>query len=290
MIIVRVFIAVILALPIYGSNIIYAQSDAIESGKNSDNKKGSITGSVSLRGYPIQLYPVTVQLYDPAIRKIQMSANVDQSGKFSFTGVAPGDYMIYMERRSFTSHLVAVSVKEGMNEIGEQHFDPYSLIFAIGLSANGEESYTSEYKDLLNEYPRVNGYSVFTVCEFLRLKPSWRNEMGRGIIIGNLVQTPEGSWLEQSCGNPIKSGDHSWSDAIFLNFINTPPLGVVNYKGYIDDHDSRLKEAITRSGKDFIQNNKSGGNVAVAVIGNIVTFDNLLYVKCGEGKTCGFGY
>jgi len=64
----------------------------------------------------------------------------------------------------------------------------------------------------------------------------------------------------------------------------------LNYKGYIGDHDSKLKETINRFGKNFIQNNKSGGNVAVAVIVNIITFDNLLYVKCGEGKTCGFGY
>jgi len=287
--VIRMLVGAIFALFIINGNIIRAQSDAVNIVESANGKKGVVVGSVSLGGRPFDRNPVTVQLYDPAARKIFKSLNIsirESISVFSFDEVTPGNYIIYIEARGFIKHLAAVSVKEGINEIGEQLLERIPLIFTRGVGVNmdsGEirDFISPEYEAFLKKYPRIGNYSVLTVCDYLKMEPVWRQQAGSQlIIIGNLVQRSEGSWLEQPCGNPIKSGDHIWPDAVFLNFISNPPY----LKSFIDGHDDRLKEAIDRYGKDFIQNNNSGNNVAVAVIGSMVTFENLVYVKCGEEK------
>ena len=108
------------------------------------------------------------------------------------------------------------------------------------------------------------------------------------IIIGNLVKTPDGSWLRQSCGNPVKSGTHVWPDAIFLDDSNVDSEAVVNNPNNFWGRD--LKETVNIYGKDYIKNNSDNDGNAVVVIGRLRTSYNLVYVKCGEEKTCGFGY
>jgi len=267
---------------ILNSNIIYAQSDTVEFNKSSGKK-----GSIVVRTLVDVTLTSTAQLYDPAINKMLMSVNINQSGDFFFEGIAPGEYVINISYPGYMDHPVAVSIREGMNVIEEQFLTYYYLgSGSIGLPVNAPAEILqpsveySKRKTILGEYPEISGYRIFTVCELLGIESfQWIHGLPV-VIIGNLVQTPEGSWLKQSCGNHLQSGAHTWPDAIFLNKNSSDSKRMT----FI------LEDADKRFGKDFTQNNSNGDSVAVAVAGRLVAGDSLVYVKCGEEKTCGFGY
>ena len=279
----HILITVVVAvLFILNSNTICAQSDTIELNKGSNNTKGTIVGRVL--GITQN---ATAQLYDPVLRKIQMSVNINESGNYSFEEITPGEYVINISSPSYMDHPVAVSVKEGMNIIEEQLLEYYyigggSIGFPVNKPA-GVRQPSAEYlkrKAAFDKYPEVSGYKILTVCELLSIESfRWIHSVPI-VIIGNLVQTPEGSWLEQSCGRLLKSGTHSWPDAIFLNKDSSTS----NRLTFI------LEAAGNNLGEDFIQNNSSDDSILVAVAGRLIVGDNLVYVKCGEAKTCGFGY
>ena len=255
------------------------------------------------------------------------SGNQDKRGWFSFDGVTPGNYIIDIGDNDRTSnirslpppHPVAISVKAGLNKLKSQYIAATSVYSSSDMiPIISEES--KKMDAILDKYPVVSGmgtivftgsiakrnsagnwetitgrigdegkdYRLFTVCDVLKFKPfHWLHSV-RAVIIGNLVQTPEGSWLEGSCGNPIKSGSHTWQDAISVNF-NDAELNA--HKQHIDVFDSWLNEEGDHFVKDFIKNYGNGNNgVPVAVVGDLVVPDNLVYTKCGEKKTCGFGY
>jgi len=274
-------IAAVLVLFIVNSNIIYAQSDTIES----DFAKGAIVGSARLVGSE----KATAQLYNPVTREIQMSVNIASSGYFSFGEITPGEYIVNISSPFYMDHPVAISVKEGINVIEEQILK-YSRSGSggnIGYPVNApaiEWQPSDEFlkrEAALGKQPSVSGYAIFTVCELLSVESFQWIHTSSVIIIGNLVQTPEGSWLEQQCGNTLKSGTYSWPDAIFLkkNSSDSKRLTFI-----LEDVDKRF-------GKEFIQNNVNDDSVAVAVAGGRLIFsDDLVQIKCGEEKTCGFGY
>ena len=110
-------IAVVLVVFIVNNDIIHAQPDAIES----DYTKGTIVGSVHL----ISSQNATAQLYNPVMREIQMSVNIAPSGCFSFGGITPGEYIVNISSPFYMDHPVAISVKEGINVIEEQHLMYY---------------------------------------------------------------------------------------------------------------------------------------------------------------------
>lgn len=287
-IIVRILTITIYVLFIISGNVIHAQSGIVESAKSSDNKKSSITGIVvTPSGYSIAM--ADVHLYDPLTRKILLSSRSNRDGIFSFSEITPGNYLINISTGPYIDHPIAVSAKEGINDIGKQYLTGSKNVYYIpppGRKSDEEQKLLTVEPSPLIKYPMVSGYRVLTVCETLKHEPKWIIGL-KAIIIGNLIQTPEGNWLTQSCGNPIKSGEHIWPDTIFLN-ENIPTSAI--YDKFMEGNDSILKEVIELVGKNIIQNNNSENNSVVVAIGTLVTGDNLVYVKCGEEKTCGSGY
>jgi len=282
-VVVYILITVVPILFIFNNIKLFGQSDSIEFIEDSDDIKGAIVGRV-LGTSPNS----TAQLYDPVTRKIQLSVNINGSGGYSFEGITPGEYVINISSPGYLDHPFAVSIKGGMNMIEEQllNYSYYYISISIGLPVNEPAEIRQPSAEnlkreaALGKYPIVSGYRIFTVCELLNVESFRWIHTAPVVIIGNLVQTSAGSWLEQTCGNPLKSGTHSWPDAIFLNKDSSTS----NSLTFI------LEDAGNRFGKDFIQNNSTGDSVAVAVAGRLIAGDNLVYVKCGEEKTCGFGY
>jgi len=249
------------------------------SSNNSENTKGTIFGEAFVKSdspqgiieNPVKTTPV--KLLDPKTLAILQTVNTNQSGEFTFEGVTPGEYIINITRLDTYDHPVAVSVKTGTNTVERQYIRSYSILL--------------EPWDIFDKYPDFEYAStkILTVCECLEQESLKSLQiLTSAIIIGNLVQTPEGTWLQQSCGNVVKSGDHIWPDAIFLSkYTRSEPS---------ERTSSFLKEADERFGKMFIHNNNSSDSIAVAVYGTFTVGDDLAYVKCGENneKTCGFGY
>jgi len=289
-----------------------------ESVKSSDSAKGSIRGRmlVLARGVNIILPAsnIPVQLYDPAIRKILMttesseSEKEDQRGWFTFDGVTPGDYIIIAGDTDFSSddsvapHPVAVSVKAGLNEIAPMDLSP-------SIYMHPQELGIEELKAVLSKYPKIErmsdvamggyatgdspmgvgrNYRLFTVCELLSLDTvNWLHSV-RVVVIGKLTQTPDGSWLEGSCGNSVKAGDnngHTWPDAIFVNLRE----GGGDVK---KDFETWLWERTEQFGKDYFIKNYGADNNAnlVAVAGILIVPDKFVFTKCDTNETCGFGY
>ena len=177
--VMRVLIAIAVVFMILNTTAIFAQPDAMEFDKSSNNKKGSIVGEVSIGG--IAAYGAKVQLIDSASRKLQLSVKADASGRFSFDEVALGNYVINISAFSYFDRQIIVSVKEGMNEIEKQFLDAPPM---IGHSIRR----SPELEIILEKFPLITSrYRVLTVCEALKLKPVQLLNNLQAIIIGNLV-------------------------------------------------------------------------------------------------------
>ena len=198
--------------------------------------------------------------------------------------------IINIHSPGYYDHPVAISLKMNeLKDIGKQRLIRYPIyIDALVLDVNTGEVMKSKEVDIQlfpseidSQYPRLDGRKILTVCEYLKMRADYPLVYTRWdvIIIGNLIQTSEGSWLQQSCGNTVKSDVHSWPDAIFLGKDST-----------IRQYESIFIKAENRFWKDLIQKSSSDDNIVVAVMGKLTTSDNLTYVKCGKEKTCGFGY
>ena len=272
------------------TTVLFTQENYENNVYSVNTSRSSITGTV----LPISS-GVDVQLYDTSMLK---KTTTNKDGAFFFENLNSGEYIINISKPGYYDHPVAVSIKENKsNKIGEQHLLLYTakndlILVDKNMKEDGEIVVPPEID---NQYSEILEYKVLTVCEYLKMRavqPLAYVQIGV-IIIGNMVQTQKGSFLQQSCGNPIKSGTHRWPDAIFMDEMDnmsagSPSEGVreANRNRYI----SFLKAAENLRGKDFIKNNSNGAGIAVAVIGRLITSDNLIYINCGEEKTCGFGY
>jgi len=172
-----------------------------------------------------------VQLYDALTCKMTTTI-IRSDGSFSFENLHSGEYIVNVPHTY--DHPVAVSLEENESKnIGGQSFLYYPMeighyLSVIDKTTGKEIEVKREWRapfpqELDSRYP-VNsfGNKVLTVCEYLKMRAdypiSYPAGTGAGvIIIGNLVRTPEGSWLRQSCGNPVRAGVHIWPDAIFLS-------------------------------------------------------------------------
>jgi len=290
--IARVSIVLITVIIMLNNKTMCIQINTAQLDENSESMKGSIVGGVFVKSDNDRpVYNATVHLYDPKIRKVQLSVNTNSYGEFSFDEVILGDYIVVISYSGYYDHPVSVSVKEGITKIEKQYIKRPDFGSDFPVTPGQPNAADIKLKDAFNKYQRISGYPVLTVCECLKVEPLQllQSLQGGVIIIGTLMQTPEGNWMEQSCGNPVTYGDHNWSDAIFLNKdINR--VNVTEHKKLIDNFDFMLNEAINFAEKNYIQNNDIDHNIAVAVIGQLITSDNLVYVECGENDTCGFGY
>ena len=259
---------------------------------------GTLLSSDGSPGYFSPIDKIEVQLYDALMQQITTTI-IRNDGSFSFKNLRSGEYFINISytydhpAAMYYDHPVAVSLEENESKnIGRQQLLKFSTmksdVWVIDVKTVKlmESEWTALFpRELDSRYPVTSsGNKVLTVCQYLKMRTNYPLAyVDNVIIIGNLVQTPEGSWLQQSCGNPVKAGAHIWPDAISLNDVNVHKQGVDRY---VYD----LKETDYLHGRNYIQSNSSDDIVAVAVIGRLTTSDNLVYVKCGEEKTCGFGY
>jgi len=276
------------------TTLFFSQERHTERVNTANTSRGRITGKyVSHDGSPFKVNPLEnpkeVQLYDALIRKKE-TFFIKNDGAFSFENLGAGEYIVNIESTEDYDHTVVVLLGENESkDIGEQRLIPYPRFpsFFVDINDYLPKLYPI---DIDSQYPVIYGHKILTVCEYLKMRadyPIVYPYSNRVIIIGNLVQTPQGNWLQQSCGTPVKSGVHNWPDAIFLGNNVDDMREVIIEK----NNNNALKEADKRFGKDFILSNSNNDNsVAVAVIGRLTTRENLVHVSCGEGKTCGFGY
>ena len=275
-----------------------------EEKKEIDNGPNTAQGSIYVMFPQIRTSRtpyVDVRLYNALKRETTIKSTI---GQFSFNNLSSGEYFIHIYDLMYYDHPIAVSL--GDNETKSINIpvnagtalQRYSTVPTLILvdPTTGEiiTPRTPEPiyypPDIDSQYPVISGTTVLTVCEYLKMRADYPVAYMQFpvILIGNLVKTPDGSWLRQSCGNPVKSGTHVWPDTIFLDDSNVESEAIVNNP---NNQNSRvLKEAVTLYGKAFIHNNSDNDGNAVAVIGRLRTSYNLVYAKCGEEKTCGFGY
>jgi hypothetical protein len=204
------------------TTVIFAQKDHKENVYDVNLSQSSINGTALGRTGLID-----VQLYYTSMRNKIATMASGREGLFMFGNLYPGEYIVKLSIPGYYDHPVAVSLREKESKnIGEQYLQLYPAEndFLLEDPNTGKAILPTMSRpvpfppEIDSQHPMISAYRVLTVCDYLKMRaahPLVYVQWGV-IIIGNLVQTPTGSWLQQSCGNPVKAGDHSWPDAIFF--------------------------------------------------------------------------
>jgi len=242
------------------------------------NASSSLVGAViDPQGRPISR--AQVLLLNPVDQKVLYETSVVQ-GTFRIDPVAPKSYFINIKALGFQEYADSVSVAQ------DQSVDMGRIAVKIGRLeewCGGEP--TSSAQDLVDAHVHTEqGYRMMTVCEYLNLRAKAPLSYGSGaIVIGILVQTPQGSWLRQSCRGSLRSGDYSWPNAIALeedtSFTGTS--GGLNWADFLPH--------LTRPGNEELDPRDRAGNWA-AFFGPLRTRDKLVAVPCGNGEQCAYGF
>jgi hypothetical protein len=246
---------------------------------------GIISGSVVVSEDPATvLRHLEIQLLDPATLKIEKQTLTDETGAFYFKNVKPGGYFVRISQIPFREHVAAVSVKNGQEiDIGKQILRLSQVIDAIFEVNEGEKYREDRQKDFAkyDHIRHVNNTLVMTVCEFMKEKTalSASNYANDVVIIGTLVQTPQGSWLQQSCSEPLKSGDFVWPAAVSLEGrLGRRPFDIdaINFVSKPPDEEIDPKDR---------------SRTWAAAQGRLDERENLVAAACGDdGKQCGYGF
>jgi hypothetical protein len=211
----------------------------------------------------------------------------DNSGAFYFSAVKPGGYFISMFIKGFREHAESVTVQEGQTvNVGKQ-------ILRIGLL--NDELLPVDIPprpsgaEKLTHIPKFYDAYTMTVCEFIKERPalSANRFPYQVIIMGTLVQTPNGSWLQQTCVDSLKSGNFIWPNAIALKEGNNDVgKALIQGKSSWRVFPYRLNKP---ADKEIDPRDRS--ERWVAVYGELDTRDSLVAAPCGnEGRLCGYGY
>jgi hypothetical protein len=221
------------------------------------------------------MHRAEVRLLNPADRKVLYETATVQ-GRVHFDAVAPQSYFLSVTFRGFIEHARSITVTP------DEAVDAGKVVLEAGMIFfldNVRSKLVWPEKRRL-----IAGYHALTVCEYLQLRSHAPYTEERLIILGILVQTPEGNYLRQTCSEHLHSGDFSWPDAIALE----PAAGaqqrlVIERLGRLEWSDA------DRPGNDeMAPSNRQGA--WVAFFGNVVTMDDLVTAPCGNGKVCGYGY
>lgn len=106
------------------------------------------------------------------------------------------------------------------------------------------------------------------------------------LVIGIVKQTAEGSWLQQSCGDSLKSGDFVWPNAISLKeWGPQEKYWSINNSKWENDF---AKQLARLSNEKLDPRDRNGR--WVAVYGVLDSRDQLVATPCGKGEICGCGY
>ncbi len=234
---------------------------------------------------------IEIQLLDAANQQIVARTFTDKTGAFQFENVKPGGYFARSEYTGFKEHVAAISVNSGQEtNIGKHILRARPLteeLFTVDKNGRSPEQERWE-KDFarFDHIRHINTIMVMTVCEFMREQPalSTRRYDMPVIIIGTLVQTLQGNWLQQSCSEPLKSGDFVWPAAVSLNEVDTKQAIKLMLP-----NDDRL--AIVTRPPDEEIDPKDRGRTWAAAYGRLDTRENLVAAPCGDDrKQCGYGF
>jgi hypothetical protein len=232
---------------------------------------------VDPKGGPIS--GASVLLLDPVDLKVLYETKVVR-GTFRIDPIAPQSYFINIKALGFREYADSVSVAQ------EQAVDMGRITLSLGRLEEwfgGEPTLSAE--DLVDAHVRtVFGYRVMTVCEYLNLRSATPLSYGFGVIlIGILVETPQGSWLRQSCRDSLRSGDYSWPNAIALE----PKPGYQNIPGNLD-WANFLPHLARPSNEELDPKDREGR--WVAFFGPLQTRGKLVAIPCGNGRQCAYGF
>lgn len=104
------------------------------------------------------------------------------------------------------------------------------------------------------------------------------------VIIGTLEQTPTGRWLQQSCSEPVKSGDYIWPNSVSLKEADANLT--IKLMIPIDD----MLTMVNKPPDEEIDP-RDRGRIWAAAYGRIDSREDLAVAYCGdEGKLCGYGF
>ena len=220
-----------------------------------------------------------VVLLNPVDQKVLYETTVVQ-GTFRIESIAPQSYFLGIQTPGFREYSDAVSVAQ------DEAVDMGRITMSLGRLEEwfgGEPTLSAE--DLVDAHVRtVFGYRVMTVCEYLNLRSKAPLSYGFGVIlIGILVETPQGSWLRQTCRDSLRSGDYPWPNGIALE----AKPGYQNIPGNLD-WANFLPHLARPSNEELDPRDREGR--WVAFFGPLRTRDKLVVVPCGNGKQCGYGF
>jgi hypothetical protein len=242
-----------------------------------------ITGEIlsDTNQYPIS--NATIQLYDTLTREVHGKTWSNLSGRFILENIKAGTYFINISHIAAYDHPVAITIEDGKKcDIGKQYIKRYPYVRDITL----EESLTSPKDETIKKqpiddgYPTIHNYKVLNVCDYLEMRAIQPLVYTNGVIlIGDLVKTEYGDWLQQSCDKSIRTAGYIWSNAVSMTMQ-------VNYRK--SQRDSAILEEVEQYYASNILN--EGKHPRVAVLGSLFTSDNLVVTPCNKEKTCGFGY
>jgi hypothetical protein len=233
------------------------------------------------------IFDAEVLLLNPADQRVLYRTSVEQ-GAFRIEPVEPRSYFLSVNATSFREYADSVSVAP------DQAVDLGRIAVRMDLGIShfwgGRWDIIARPKDSLPEPKTVDehvrsvlGFPVLTVCEYLNLRsatPIWYPD---AIVIGIVVQTPQGSWLRQSCRDSLRSGDYAWPNAIALD-AKTGPKIIPGRKNWAD-----FLPHLTRPSNEELDPRDRDGNWA-AFFGRLETRDKLVAAPCGNGKLCGYGF
>lgn len=281
----KMMAAVIVSSFIFINGGNYAQEDSegmLSSEKTQHN--GRILGAVLSGKSAHAVHNATVQLQDIFTHEVYRSTSTKGRAIFALEGIEPGNYFLNISHVAAYDHPVAISIEAGESkDIGIQYLRQYptSTLPTLENQVLQTDNNAEESQPIDAGYPEIDGRKVLQVCEYIEMRSIQPAIYYQGvIIIGDLVQTARGQWLQQSCGNSLGVAGYTWPNAI--NMIKDS-----HYNKSKRDNAS-LDKVAHLFGKQHPQDHRQYERVAV--IGNVFTCDALVVAPCGDGNTCGFGY
>ena len=254
----------------------------------------SVTGTV-VDPYGQSFMTARVRLLNPADQKILYETDVSQ-GTFRIEPIAPQSYFVIIRAQGFMEYTDGVSVAQGqaadmgrltlrIGLVVESRFENRGIAVVPAPGAEPSPTPPLPEPEFVDAHVRIlAGVPVMTVCEYLDLRSqaplsySWVGVT----IIGILERTPQGSFLRQSCRDSLRSGDHSWPNAIALEEI----AGSVSIPGRPNWVESLHP---TRPMDEELDSRDRKAHWA-AFFGRLQTREKLVAVPCGDGKQCAYGF
>jgi hypothetical protein len=149
------------------------------------------------------LYRAEVRLLSVRTQEIRYRTTVNADSRFQFDGVTPGDYFVSVLGTGFMEAVEAIRVAEDkVLDVGHVRLHPPPCWYP-GVNCEGAGG------------PRPTA-PVYTVCEALAALQSSGAAPFPSVVVGRLVRTERGSFLEGTCANRLVTDGRPWPNIIPL--------------------------------------------------------------------------